>query len=156
MLMCLSLLTVGAFPTSALANDVIPIAECVTKNNDGTYTATFGYNNKLQTTKNVPVGEDNQFWPNPVDRHQPTSFAPGVHTGVLTVTFTTPGVTWYLEGNTATAAQGDTCGPPPCETSCNEIPEVPSHLVILGGAALLLGGAGALGALRRRRKGQNA
>jgi uncharacterized repeat protein (TIGR01451 family) len=50
---------------------------CVTPHADGTYDATFGYENANATTIAVPVGLANGFVPAPRDRGQPTLFRPG-------------------------------------------------------------------------------
>lgn len=51
--------------------------DCVQPQLDGTYSATFGYQNDEQTTINVAVGTDNAVTPGGPDRGQPAAFPPG-------------------------------------------------------------------------------
>jgi hypothetical protein len=69
-------------------------------NPDGSFTFSFGYFNRNQRdTLEVPIGPDNYIEPAEFNGMQPTSFPPGRHAGVFTVTV--PGdyrgdVVWYL------------------------------------------------------------
>ncbi|MBD3377426.1 hypothetical protein GF406_20530, partial [candidate division KSB1 bacterium] len=54
---------------------VIPIVECLTRNQDGSYTVSFGYNNPNSETINIPLGDDNKIIPAGKDGAQPTSFS---------------------------------------------------------------------------------
>ena len=99
-------------PTAAV-KPVLENGGNVTPNGDGTYTATFGYNNQNELGVNIPVGENNKFSPAPQDRGQTTTFLPGRQTNTFSVILQ-PGETivWTLEGpngerrtDTATAPQ---------------------------------------------------
>jgi len=57
------------------------------RNPDGSHTYSFGYFNRNQRdTLEVPLGPDNRIEPAEFDGSQPTSFPPGRHAGVFTVT----------------------------------------------------------------------
>jgi hypothetical protein len=53
-----------------------PWLECISKS-IGTTTAYFGFNNPTLDNIVVPVGANNQFVPNPINRSQTTNFLPG-------------------------------------------------------------------------------
>ncbi len=59
--------------------------DCVTRNTDNTYDATFAYANDGTAAQTVPVGTDNFFSPPPIDRGQTTVFQPGSHHSAFTV-----------------------------------------------------------------------
>jgi hypothetical protein len=80
-----------------------PILEHVIENDDGTYTASFGYVSDNRTPVSVVVGESNHFSPLPANQGQPTVFEPGRHVGVFTVNFSSGNQVWTLDGLTATA-----------------------------------------------------
>jgi hypothetical protein len=78
---------------------------CVSENGGGWYTAYFGYHNTTGAVINIPAGGENRFIPEPWHRGQPSSFDPGVHDRAVTTDFQAPNsVSWYLNGNTATAS----------------------------------------------------
>jgi hypothetical protein len=86
-------------------NSVLPLLDCVSANSNGTYVAVLGYSNPTGRTATIPYGSRNVITPSKFDRLQPTTFNPGVHHGVFTVTFTyqdiygpVPG--WTLDGTT--------------------------------------------------------
>jgi hypothetical protein len=55
-------------------------------NEDGTVTMWFGYYNRNTEEKlNIPVGPNNKFDPEPIDRQQPAYFYPGFHQFVFRV-----------------------------------------------------------------------
>ena len=64
---------------------VRPIFHCVKLHADGSATGHFGYDMQcpedLETVPDlyIPIGEDNYFSPDPMDRGQPTAFLPGRH-----------------------------------------------------------------------------
>jgi len=80
---------------------VIPSMEGCTDNGDDTYTAWWGYFNKNAGTVSHPIGTRNKFLPAPSDRGQPTSFQSGNRDSVFSATFTSPSLTWVLDGRTA-------------------------------------------------------
>jgi hypothetical protein len=77
---------------------VQPIVESVVPLGNGTYSATFGYNNSSSTAITIPVGPQNGFSPDPAGRGQPTLFLPGRHRNVFTVIFSGAPITWSLGG----------------------------------------------------------
>jgi len=81
---------------------VRPILECVVNNQDGTYTAHFGYLNENDESIEIPVGGDNKFTPSPQDRGQTTIFEPGrtefYPDSEFTVDFDGTNLVWTLEG----------------------------------------------------------
>ncbi len=60
--------------------------DCMQPQLDGTYNATFGYQNDEQVTIKVPAGADNAVSPGGPDRGQPTTFPPGRVEHAFTVT----------------------------------------------------------------------
>ncbi len=83
---------------------IVPVAEGVVDNCDGTFTVTFGYINRSQTNMaEIPVGSDNAL--NPGNGAQPTLFEAGAHGGVFTVRFE-DGVMWTVRGASARAEAG--------------------------------------------------
>ncbi|MHB0965851.1 MAG: hypothetical protein ACYC36_05285 [Bellilinea sp.] len=90
---------------------VTPILECVTDNEDGSYTARFGYNNPNPFVVVVRADRANSFQPPPVFRTgQPESFAPGRVVDWFGVLFDGTGLTWVLDGHAVTANRNS----PPC------------------------------------------
>lgn len=65
---------------------VIPIFECVEKHGN-TYTAHFGYDNPNSFAVSEPIGNDNMFTGAANNQGQPTTFQPGLHTDVFTVSW---------------------------------------------------------------------
>jgi hypothetical protein len=97
------------FPAALLAGlfpqPVRPVLEYVTDNPDGTYTAWFGYDNLNATAVSIPVGPNNKFSPAPQDRGQPTTFQPGRHASVFSVTFAHGHPAWKLDDETVAAGK---------------------------------------------------
>ncbi|MBD3315659.1 MAG: hypothetical protein GF344_07725, partial [Chitinivibrionales bacterium] len=93
---------------------VSPILENVTDRCDGTYRATFGYENSSSDTATLPIGPSNNFTgTGSSDAGQPTQFAPGRITNVFTIDFDGDPIVWTLDGATATAGGGaatNSCG----------------------------------------------
>ena len=88
---------------------ISPILECVVKNNDGSYTAHFGYLNPNNVAIEIPVGANNKFSPAPQDRGQTTTFNPGrtdfFPNSDFTVTWDgSSNLVWTLNGKTTTAS----------------------------------------------------
>jgi len=87
---------------------LVPTAVCVTDRGPTTppsanrYTGTFGWKNTQTFWIYAPVGVDNFFVALPLDRGQPTLFAPGSSTTPVTATFSVLGSGWHL-GDTTVA-----------------------------------------------------
>ncbi len=73
-------------PNSPGNHILAPFMEGWYKNEDGTYTISFGYSNANLDTLYIPVGEDNFLDPAQFDGVQSTIFFPGHHRGIFTVT----------------------------------------------------------------------
>ena len=89
---------------------VRPVLECVVKNNNGTYTAKFGYSNDNTVPVTISMGSNNKFTPNPQNRGQTTVFQPGRIRNAFSVIFNGNNLVWYLkgpdgQGRTATASR---------------------------------------------------
>ena len=83
-----------------------------------TYTARFGVANPNDETVTVPLGPENGFTPEPSDRGQGVTFAPGQNDSRVTVAGIPNGtnLAWTLQGQTVTASASfaPSCsGPPP-------------------------------------------
>jgi hypothetical protein len=81
---------------------VSPTLTCVVRGSGGSWTARFGYRNQNSFPVSLPVGTRNGFTTEPVDRGQPTYFAPGTVNNVVQVSFRTT-VAWRVDGTTVTA-----------------------------------------------------
>jgi glycosidase len=77
---------------------VSPVLECVATNGDGSYTARFGYLNRNSAGVIIAVGSNNRFTPNPIDRGQVTTFAPGRVVDAFRVTWSGGNLVWSLRG----------------------------------------------------------
>lgn len=65
---------------------LFPLLDCVTYDQDQELvTAYYGYINEEPNTLNVGFGSNNIFMPAPFFRGQPSSFAPGIHHKVFSV-----------------------------------------------------------------------
>ncbi len=92
-------------------NGISPILECVSSNDDGTYTAHFGYLNREENPISIPIGNDNQFSGasgSSKDRGQPIAFDTGRTTyypnAKYRVKFNTDEqIVWKLTSRTSTA-----------------------------------------------------
>ncbi len=80
-----------------------PVLNCVYVKGNGDYVAKFGYVNNTGSTITKAIGAQNGFTPAPQDRGQGTSFATGIHSNVVSVTFSSGSVSWTLDGQTVTA-----------------------------------------------------
>jgi hypothetical protein len=87
------------------AGRVVPVAECVVPNADGSYKAVFGYDSLsfLGGQTSIPVGSGNTFGPAPANRGQPTTFKAGRQTAQFSVPFDGKALTWTLDGSSTTA-----------------------------------------------------
>lgn len=83
-----------------------------------TYTAYFSYENNNLYTVEIPVGSFNKFAPDPKDRGQPTSFAPGPNEFeyAFSVEYDKPNLQWKL-GNKHVKADKDSADDLPCPPS---------------------------------------
>jgi len=90
---------------SILPQTLYPFLDCVTKQNDTTYTAWFGYENTDSVSVSVPVGPQNKFTPSPNDRSQPIVFEPGKKDKMFGVIFDGKNLTWKLNGNEIVASK---------------------------------------------------
>lgn len=103
----------GDATTDSLAMNIVsvppqslnPILDCITQQNDTTYTAWFGYENTNSTSITVPIGPQNKFTPTPNDRTQPTVFDPGRKDKIFSVVFNGKNLTWKLNGNEVVASK---------------------------------------------------
>ncbi len=89
-------------------SEVIPLLECITENEDHSYTAYWGYQNPNDQTVEIPIGSANYFSPEPKDRGQPTSFLPGRSPEYPSASFSNifngDSLFWHLNGKEATAS----------------------------------------------------
>ncbi|NOK62478.1 MAG: 3',5'-cyclic AMP phosphodiesterase CpdA [Chloroflexi bacterium AL-W] len=83
---------------------ISPVLECVVANNDGSYTARFGYDYVGRGRTRIAVGPDNRFTPEPQDRGQPEVFVSGRWRDMFTVDFDGSDLVWTLNGRTTTAS----------------------------------------------------
>jgi hypothetical protein len=92
--------------------NIKPFVNCATNNGNGTVTAFFGYTNRNDYDVDIPIGEENRFFPAPKGRGQPHLFKPGRHNNAFSVTFDESllGLIWYVDGNVTAAWIGS----PPC------------------------------------------
>jgi hypothetical protein len=74
-------------PIRHAGQSVTPAFEGWYRNPDGTFSLSFGYFNRNATESvDIPVGPNNYLTPEPLNRGQPTHFAPRRHWGVFVVT----------------------------------------------------------------------
>lgn len=82
---------------------VEPVLECVSTDAAGNTVAFFGYNNRNDDNRNIPVGPNNQFSPAPQNRGQTTKFLPGRRQQVFSVPFA-GSLTWSVKGPDGTTS----------------------------------------------------
>ena len=72
---------------------------------DGTIRVSFGYTSRHNTQVSLPVGDRNRFTPGDPYRGQPSTFLPGIHKDVFTVTYPENGtnIVWNLMNNAVSA-----------------------------------------------------
>lgn len=76
------------YPISPTDRPVTPLMEGWYDNGDGSYTISFGYLNRNENdTVRIAPGENNALDPEEFGGMQPTTFLPGRHHGVFTITF---------------------------------------------------------------------
>ncbi|HZP30924.1 MAG TPA: hypothetical protein VFC99_18390 [Acidimicrobiia bacterium] len=142
LLVALGLVASGAVALmsgTAAAGSTTPSLECVYHDTGtGQYNALWGYTNWYFFPDYEPIGGNNSFWPYPSNRGQPTTFQTGNHDNVFVTTWNgSGGLTWYLDGYSATAYTWST----PC--SQNPVPATGDLAwYVLPGAMLAVGLAG--------------
>jgi len=104
---CLACALAFAVPADAANVGPTPLVNCVAVSADGSSaTAFFGYTDTDTTAEAIAIGSDNFFSPGSPDEGQPSTFNPGTVPRAVSVTFnptTEPAVTWFLNGQQATA-----------------------------------------------------
>jgi hypothetical protein len=144
--------TTGTVPTSR--PPVVPLIDCATTNDDGSWTVVFGYDNRGQAPVAIPQGAENKVTPSPLTGSEPTSFRPGVQHAVLAVRGTNAAApTWQLDGTHLVVRKSDA---PEC-TAATALPATGNGT----GPVIALVTAGVLGAVllrrvERRRSGSGA
>ncbi|NOK67119.1 MAG: hypothetical protein GFH25_541188n388 [Chloroflexi bacterium AL-N10] len=87
---------------------VQPIVDCVVDNENGTFTAYFGFRNSANDAVNIAIGANNYVSPGPDDQGQPSTFEAGRSSSypnaVFSVDFSGSSVTWHLIGQSVTAS----------------------------------------------------
>ena len=134
--------------TASAKGTVVPLLDCVVTNGDGTWTAVFGYRNTSGSAVSIPSGPRNKVTPVTYGVPQPTTFRPGTHRGVFTVTVARgAGPMWHLDGTNLAARLGSA-------TACPPSTELPEEGNGTGPAiALVVAGlVGAVGVQRARRR----
>ncbi|MGZ4396095.1 MAG: hypothetical protein ACXVZ2_12115 [Gaiellaceae bacterium] len=105
----------SSFSRSCSTTPAIHVSvDCVTKNADSTYDATFAYANDGTAAQTIPVGADNYVTPPPNNRGQTTVFAPGSHHAAFTVKgvpIATKLVWTVLSHSTTASSSGKSCTP---------------------------------------------
>jgi hypothetical protein len=143
---------VAAPGTAAAQGTVTPVLDCYVDNRDGSWTAVFGYRNTTAGPVTIPVGPDNKVTPTTYGTPQPTTFQPGLHHGVFSVTVTRgAGPMWHLDQDNLAARRRSA---PVCPSS-TELPSEGNGT----GPAIALAVAGAVGAVavhRSRRRARTA
>jgi uncharacterized repeat protein (TIGR01451 family) len=103
---------------------LFPVLDCVAHDQaQETVTAQFGYINKESTSLNVPFGSNNIFMPAPFFRGQPTSYDPGIHHKVFSVTFPAASYAEWTLGSTTIRATNDPemyCAQPQADVSITQ------------------------------------
>ncbi len=107
---------------------LFPAVDCVFDNQDGTFTAVFGYQNSGAAVVSIPVGTSTQgingFSPGEVNRGQPTSFKTGRVRGAFTVRFNGNALSWTLsttqsmDGAVTATRSSPACAPITPTASC--------------------------------------
>jgi hypothetical protein len=100
---------------SANIGTVMPIAECVIPQTDGSLRAVFGYFSSSPVGNiTVATGTANQVDPAPITRGQPTVFLPGRQRAQFSVPFDGKALAWSINGQSSTA----NAALPVCTTAC--------------------------------------
>jgi hypothetical protein len=120
-LVVVAVVALVAVPGAASARGtVVPLLDCVLTDDDGSWTAVFGYENTSSSPVRIPRGPRNQVTPAPVGSPQPTTFEPGTHRGAFTVPVPRGGgPMWHLDGTNLAARPGSA-------TACPSAEELPA------------------------------
>ena len=111
---------VGTSGVASAKGTVVPLLDCVLTNDDGSWTAVFGYENTSSSPVRIPRGPRNEVTPAPVGSPQPTTFEPGIHRGAFTVPVPRGGgPMWHLDGTNLAARPGSA-------TACPSAEELPA------------------------------
>jgi hypothetical protein len=95
--------------------DVVPVAECVVPQANGSYKAVFGYfSSSLTGNISIPIGPGNTFDKAPIGRGQPQVFLPGRQRAQFVVPFDGKALAWVVNGRATTA----TAILPTCTATC--------------------------------------
>jgi len=97
-----------------------PVVDCVEDNQNGNFTARFGYRNAGSAAIDIAVGSLNGVSPAPVDRGQPVRFAPGIFTNVFTAVFSSGATVAWKLGDAVVQASINSIRCP--ATVCEEVP----------------------------------
>ena len=140
---------VAAPGTASAKGTVVPLLDCVVANDDGSWTAVFGYQNRSGSPVRIPTGPRNKVTPATVGSPQPTTFQPGTHRGAFTVTVPRgAGPMWHLDGTNLAARLGTAKACP----SSTQMPAEGNGT----GAAIALVAAGLVGAVAVQRSRRRA
>jgi hypothetical protein len=90
--------------SAAPPRDIVPLLDCYTQNQDGSYTVVLGYSSTFGTTQTLtPGSKDNYSTPSTYDTSLPTTFTSGTRHGALSLTVTAAeaegAASWYLYGH---------------------------------------------------------
>jgi hypothetical protein len=139
---------VGSGPAAAAPPRSTPIFECAFRKPGSTaYVTAWGYQNTSNKSETYAIGARNRFTPQPSNRGQPVTFAPGRHDNVLTIDWDGRTVLqWKLGSTTVRATTAQVCATNPVSLAGS----------MLGMVALIVVSALGIAALhphlRRRRR----
>ena len=136
--------------TASAGTTVEPLVDCYVQHDDGSWTAVFGYDNRTGSRVTVPRGELNSVTARGYQDPQPTTFEPGLHHGVFSVTVTgnSAGFVWHLDRTNLTVRRDSG---PACPSS-TELPEEGNGT----GPAIALAAAGLIGGVLVQRANRRA
>jgi hypothetical protein len=108
-ILCLGALACAA-PAGAQAQEPMPFVSCARYAPvPNTVTGVFGYTNATASPIDLPIGANNFFSPGTLNRGQPTTFLPGLHSGAFESSFqwsaSQPQITWSLQGHSVQVTQ---------------------------------------------------
>jgi len=120
--------------------EIVPLLECVARNDDGSLTAKLGWDNRSGRTLRPLLGTENKIVPSKHQTVLKTEFAPGRVTtknGGFTVTFPEDEkITWLLFGQVLEAsAASPPCPPGPRGVPTTTVQQRPATTVARGGTA---------------------
>jgi hypothetical protein len=140
---------VTAPAATAASPFVLPFVDCAVKNSDGSWTLVLGYTSTYTTTQTFSHGNDNHVWPSAHQGDVPTSFYPGTHHAVWSITVSASDLggsaRWQLDGTTLPFDDVVKAG-------CSTAVDMPADGNGLGGVIVLAAaGLGVAGAVAFRR-----